>query len=148
MFKPWETLAGCSLGTWSYRIVVIELLKVLERCNEEEELSGTPEFLNQTYRDMAGYDDEENAQEIMETVDEVVYHINDYMGFLPPYCTVWCEDNEWIVTPYIDDELPRVADCPEEHTEDYIYVVNDHGNVDCMYWNDSAKEYKIVWSMV
>jgi len=154
MFEPWETIAGCSLGTRTQREILIDLIKVAEKCEKEswpmiaQGLVAPSEEVNHWLRQLAQYSDEYFEHEMHEMAEDIVELIGSYLDLLPAYCSVLLNNGEWTITPYIDHELPRFESTPDEYVDDHVYVVNDHGNVSCMQWENEIKEYNCVWSMV
>jgi hypothetical protein len=132
-----ETLAGSSLGTWSNRAIAYELVSILEKVSQFDCLD--------FYKTIAACEDDSDILIIIQ--EDIVEKLNEYMP-MPEFCTVTLQDGEWIVIPYIDDDLKRVADIPEAYTDDYVLFVNDHGNVTCYQWNDTKREYVSIWDMV
>jgi hypothetical protein len=72
----------------------------------------------------------------------------------PPYATFGAHDGDgacygfWPITD--DDELPRLIagdPIPREHWGEDVYLVNDHGNVDCGHVNKRG-EFRAYWSVV
>jgi hypothetical protein len=150
--RPFEVLAGSSHGLSTPRQTAIELIAF---CNLFE-FSGTGAdvAIQKAFQEkVQGYTYElastadENSDDIFEIQEDLATLINEYVP-LPVSCTLSLQDNEWIVLPYIDDELPRLDECPETFVDDVIYSVNDHGNVDCYEWIPAKQEYRNVWSMV
>lgn len=150
--KPFQTIAGSSYGQQSPRETAIELIafcSLVEFKDTGADVATQKAFMEKvqeyTY-ELASISDEE-TDSIFEIQEDLAALINDYLP-LPVSCTVTLQDNEYIVLPYIDDSLPRLAECPETFVDDVIYSVNDHGNVDCFEWMPAKQEYKNVWSMV
>jgi len=147
ILQPWQRIAGCSQGTTSEREVVVEMLETLDYLAKQVEAQQGFEIgreANKLWRELAAEQD--------ETVDAMDYGIdfaeivND---LLPPSCTMLWEDNEFRVTPYVDDEIPRFADfddIPDDFDDTEYYIVNDHGNV--AYYVRHDGEFVMVWDMV
>ena len=139
-------IAGCSLGTWSQ-------LDNLQGCIDA--VSSTTQTDCKEYKAMIDKYDHGNDISshdsfiIDEMIEEMIDILNNDMP-IPDSCSVSWQDNELLVLPYIDDEIPRYEDIPDNlQNGDYtIYVVNDHGNVTCMYWDDQKREYISQWDMV
>ena len=134
-----ESIAGDTFGTSTPREVTIEMLENLEKVTSCIDLIPY-------YKTLAALSDE-STDEMEEMQEELAGHFNDEAP-LAPYCLVELQEGEWRVVPQIDDEVPRVDECPDEYMEDYVYVVNDHGNVTLMGWEHSKNEYQSIWSMV
>lgn len=95
--------------------------------------------IHRAWKDLANTNDDD--------VDVADYErIFDDYDVLPASCYITWQDNELIVLPFIDDDVPRLPDYPESFVEDVVYVVNDHGNITCQEWN--GKKYVTVWDMV
>ena len=125
------TITGSNDGGFSAREMATDIIQTAE-------YAGT--LLPAAWRELAQTDDDD--------VDP-----NDYLDLLEPLsispsCSITWQDNELLVLPYIDDEIPRFTDYPDGFQPDgeVIYVVNDHGNVTCQAWN--GKAYETVWDMV
>lgn len=95
--------------------------------------------------------DNDPAWDGCEIVDELSDALNQ---IAPPYCTFGASDGDgacfgfW---PIVDhDELPRVDagdPIPRECRGEDIYIVNDHGNVECGYVDRRGKFHEY-WSAV
>jgi len=138
----WEHLAGCSLGSWTVRATTLELIKVLDTTTQSDPVP----YL----KELAGLGDD-LKQDMYDLQEDIVSELNEYMP-MPAYCHVALNDNEWQVIPYIDEELPRLEDVPEEYQEGHILQISDHGNVTCYEWQQCPAgchgEYKEIWAMV
>lgn len=110
-----DTLAGSSFGGVSIQEVAHALKAAYRRVADREWNQPAPSDTG----DVSG-------EEWDAYVDEI---IDGLSGFAPPYCDVCWEDNEVRVLPYIDDELPRFEEIPDDFEGDYCYTVTDHGNV-------------------
>ena len=141
-FEPvpaFTTVAGCTIGTQTPRETTLELIDVADKVSAHIDCKTA-------YRDLAAMPDD-MSQDMFELQEDIADQLNYYMP-MPPCCSVTLQDNEWIVLPYIDDDLPRFDEVPEEFSEDVIYTVNDHGNVSCYWWNSNDREYVEQWTMV
>ena len=138
MLKAFDYLTGSNYGTMTEREICMDLVAILDEWRSDM----TPEY----YRALAGLHDTEH-QELHDIQQEIIDHL-DYYAERHPYTVFEWSNNELIVMPFIDDELEQVEECPESYSGDYLYLVNNHGNVDLLQWNPDTKEYRIVWSMV
>lgn len=136
-----ETIAGSSIGVSSDRETTAEMIEAVETTTSIHKLS-TDRF----WQELARLSDD-NSGEMYEIQEECADLLNESMP-MPEFCSVTLEDNEWRVIPEIDDYLTRVSDIPEEYSEDYLLLVNDHGNVTCLEWNNNTREYQSIWDMV
>ena len=133
-----ETLAGCNVGENSPRSVVTELVKVLEMTTQAD--------CSQYWRDIATSMDDDDY--LVTLQDDLAQEIEDRAP-IADYCTVSKQGEEWVVLPYIDEDLQRFDETPTEtQGSDHILVISDHGNVTCMWWDCSKNEYVEIWSMV
>jgi len=141
-YKPFDVIAGSSVGGWSNREMAAEIIR---HCVILSSDGGTAERL---YRELAETSDEDiDVDGYTEKLEETA------VDSLPPYCVIQWQDNELTVIPYIDDDLPRFDHHLDHYsagaapTYEYIHV-NDHGNADLFVWNDSKRDFDLVWSMV
>lgn len=130
-------LAGSSLGTWTNREIACELVATLGKVSDFDCL----EF----YTTIACCNDDDDI--LIDIQDDIAEKLNEYMP-MPEFCTVTLNDGEWAVIPYIDDELNRVDEIPDDFSDEYLLLVNDHGNVTCLQWSVNKQEYKSIWDMV
>lgn len=141
-YKAFDVIAGSSAGGWSDREIAAEIIK---HCVILSSDSGTAESLYRELAETADYD-----IDVQGWTDELIETAEDS---LPPYCTIKWQDNELTVLPYIDEELPRHSDhldhCNDGPVPTYEYLhVTDHGNVDLFCWNESKRDFDLIWSMV
>jgi hypothetical protein len=140
-FQAFDVLAGSSYGTWTQREVCAELLRL-----QDEHLKV---YIDE-WRTLANCSDDD--VEIMGgLIDSVIDTFNDLADeFLPASCSICWRDNEITVLPFLDDQCPSidsaVEDVPEQYVDEIIYMINDHGNVDCYEWD--GKNYVHQWGMV
>ena len=150
--QAFDSLAGCSLGTWSNRDTVISML---EAVRENRDAINTPDIypdLENEYRDLAKTDDDDVQPEDYEAF------VVDYLdAVLPAYCSLSWVDGEFRVTPFVDDELTKVDELPTDDDgeeinpdgDDHILVVTDHGNVTLFEWETvGIHHWSEVWGMV
>ncbi len=134
----WTTIAGSRYGTETPRATAFELIQNLGLLNHHHADRLMSELAE-------SYDD---SQDILDIQDEAAEYLNDCLN-MPSDCTVALDDGEWIVTPYVDEDLPRITDYPDKHIgEDDALVVNDHGNVTRIQWDASSREYRTLWELV
>jgi len=137
------SIAGDTLGTCTQREIACEMLKVLETASSVG--------CSQLWQDIATTTDDD--QYLIDIQADLSQAIQDNCP-LPDYCTVELQDGEWLVLPYVDDDLPRLEDTPDNlatidgQTAYDILVVNDHGNVDFKQWDHNQCEYVTQWAMV
>ncbi|GAF84818.1 unnamed protein product [marine sediment metagenome] len=140
-----EVITGSSYGGFTPREIAVDLIYAIEKVTN---LIDT----KQDWQYLATYSDNE-LTEIDELISEYIQHLN-YYAPIPDSCSIDWHDNELIVMPYIDDEIERFEDCPDDFSDDVIYVVNDHGNVTCYRWNpndvsgNQTGAYNAIWDMV
>jgi len=132
-------VAGDTAGTWSQRQIAVEMAKTLETVSSDSYIC------HQTFIDIASSDDDD--QFLMDVQQNLADMLTEHAP-IPDYTNIALQDGEWFVKPYLDDELQRFDDCPDEFSDDTILIVNDHGNVTCMQWSESEKEYQSIWAMV
>ena len=133
-------IAGCSLGTWSdYDSAKALVDAAVSISSDSSVLKLKAEFEEISEDDETGI--------LYEFQDDATQFINDH-DTLEDYCSLSVDDGEWIVRPYIDDELPSFDDYQEEFQGDHILIVNDHGNTTCQRWDYSTNEYKTIWDVV
>jgi len=133
------TIAGSSIGIQTPRETAIELLTTLDTI---QSFMST----NKLWRELAQCSDTE-TDILFEIQEEIAEHIA-YYGNIPEFCSVTLQDNEFIVLPYLDDDLEKFNECPDDFHGDHVLVVNDHGNVTCFQWDANDKSYKDIWAMV
>lgn len=133
-------IAGCSLGTWSDYETTEAMVKAAVS------VSSHGAVLNLKAEFDALPDNDMDAQDAMyEMQQEAAEYIADHVD---DYCTVELRDGEWLVIPYIDDELPSFNDYQDDYRGQYILVINDHGNTTLQRWRFDKSEYETVWSVV
>lgn len=139
-----EHIAGDSLGTWTERETTTALIEVLETVSQVDTA--------RLWKDLAMLSDDDFG-DMLDIQEEVVCELNESMA-MPAYCHVTLQDNEWRVTPYIDEEVVCMSTDvwyevdQNQHGFDHVYVVNDHGNVTCWEWREDKVEYVPIWAMV
>ncbi len=166
LVKPFDHIAGCSTGTWTDGESVIAILDFIQAIEDN------PQY-NETFPPMAQYWKEFAVDLVNDKADDLDTIDLDYWTdrliehcdvVLPAYCSFSWEDNELRVVPYIDDELTKVDELPcidgeWEHAnpdnEEYILLINDHGNATLFEWFDSHRgdsdqyqTWQEVWGMV
>ena len=130
------TLAGSTYGTATARDTTAYLIKTLHIISKVD--------VSNYWRDLAEMNDDD-TQDMWDMQSILADEINDHAN-LPESCSVQLQDGEWIVLPYIDDEIEKFVELPDTYVNDTIYTVTDHGNITCWSWiNDSYVEQ---WSMV
>lgn len=150
LFKAFQHIAGCSLGTWSDLDSAIGCLDFIQAYDNHPGYNDIyPDaLLKKEFRDLCV--DHENID--LDWYSELVTdHCSDA---LPVSCAFSWDDGEFRITPFIDDDIPKFEELPEDEKEaeinpdndDFIYVVNDHGNVTCYQWRD--REWISIWDMV
>ena len=138
-----EVITGSSHGGFTNREMAIDLIKAVEMVS--------PMVCTNDWKLLAEYSDDD--QEINDLIAEYVEHLN-YYAPIPDSCVIEWHDNELIVMPYMDDEIPRFEDVPESFVEDVIYQVSDHGNCTCYRWNpndtsgNQTGAYNEIWGIV
>ena len=138
-----EVITGSSYGGYTPREIAVDLINAVEQFG----LCLYPE----DWKNLATYED--NSQEISDFIIEYTDLLND-CAIIPDSCSLTWHDNELIVMPYVDDEIEKFEDCPDDYSDDVIYVVNDHGNVTCYRWNpndvsgNQTGAYNEIWAMV
>lgn len=155
-FTAGDLICGSAHGTWTPRQ---EVLCMIDTIKEMENSPAMPERhvdLANMYRDLATMNDDEIDP--TDWVDEFNHEMEEY-GVFAPFCSAWYEDNELRVTanvenmkegatPWSDElhhDLERNVDTNPEN-DDYVYEVNDHGNVTLFAWKDG--EWKVEWAVV
>ena len=136
--EAFTSIAGDSLGTWSDRETTAAMLEAVDTVTARDTHKLWVELARCTD------DDPNNMWEIQRDAADL---LNEFAP-LPPYCVIDLTNSEWRVSPYLDDELERFEDTPEDYQGDDVLIVNDHGNVTLMHWNAADREYESVWSMV
>lgn len=137
-----EVIAGSSMGGWSTRDFCASLIHAIETVSDRQ--------CQETWKELARYSDIDDADELGGLLEELIDDWNDCAN-MPDFCYLTFYDNELVVLPDVESmmmDTPQVADIPEAYTGDTIFFVNDHGNVDYLYWNESKREYEIAWSVV
>lgn len=141
--KPFDHIAGCSLGTWTGRDQAVAIIETMEKLQAS---LGTERYnleIDSAWRDLAQCaDDDIDVTEYSDTLEIL------FSDSLPVSCCFSWGDGEFRVTPYVDHCAETFDDVPESFVDDYIYTVTDHGNVDCWSWDHVHKEYRHVWGMV
>ena len=152
MFNAFDVIAGCSLGTWTQIMVLEELIDTLNfNTNGQQDgtkpCAGSRECAKDLIHDLDHIQPDNEDYDVLvdEMVIEAIGHLN-YYAEIPESTTIGWRDNEVTVIPFIDEDNPRVADWPEDYLEDIVYLINDHGNVDCLEWRNG--EYRSIWDMV
>ncbi len=144
VIPAFEVIAGSSQGGWSSREFAVTMLEACVTC--------TSSLMTDEWEELAGYADDD-----VEAIDEMIQDAMEHLIYnapIPESCTIEWRDNEIIVLPFLDDDIPRFEDCPDDHSEDVIYTVNDHGNVTCWQWNPNNVDgnqtgaYESIWDMV
>jgi hypothetical protein len=139
-----EVITGSTYGGFTPREMAVDLIKAVELVTSLIDTKTDWQFL-------AICEDDDPA--ISEFIEEYTRHL-DYYAPIPDSCSIEWHDNELIVMPYIDDEIPRFEEVPESFIEDVIYQVSDHGNVTCYRWNpndvsgNQTGAYNEIWAMV
>lgn len=131
-------IAGSNNGSCSNKGIAFDMLKAYDKIRSENHVSS-----DKMWCDLAWCNDDD---EYLLTLQAEIAELITQTDRLPRYCTIELQDGEWLVLPYIDESLERFSDIPDIKTDDYILVVNDHGNVACMEWDQG--EYKSIWDMV
>ena len=165
-FEIGDVLAGSSLGNKTMGFITNELFELAG----DHDKSLKEEYLNlQTVNSARS----ENNQPIEDSLEIEVSFQNDLVEILtehlelPPFTFIDTRDGEYIVSVDYDevnwlfafDSLPhhKVIDpqevindinayTNEDNFEDFITVINDHGNIALYSWDGT--EYKAVWSIV
>ena len=151
VIPAFTTIAGGTAGGWTYREICVEILDALDR------IVG----FSETYNYWVDLERHEDYQVIeCNFVDELMDYWNEHVDTMPDFCWLTFHDNEAIVLPDVDsmlEETYRVDSIPDTMTpiEDEhgrvqrtLAHVNDHGNVDYLYFDDNKREYVIAWSVV
>jgi hypothetical protein len=138
----WEHVAGSSLGTWSEVEITEALIKAVESIRSDSSVHELREDWEKLNYFLNGRQDHDAIYDFqVDAVDLINSH-----GTVEDYCTLDVQDGEWMVRPYIDDELPRFDDYQDDYQGDHVLIVNDHGNATCQRWN--GKAYVTIWDMV
>ena len=159
LVKPFDHIAGCSLGTWTRESSIVAILDFIQSVNDSP-------LYNDFFPDMAKYW-REFAMDLMSNPDDLdIDHYSDLVTdlcdqVLPVSCSFGWDDGEFRVQPFIDDCITKLSELATDEndneinpwSDDFVYLVNDHGNVDCYEWRpvqDSCIQYEwsLVWSMV
>lgn len=137
--EAFEHVAGESTGSWSVRETAATMIDVVSMVTNIDTLRYWIELAKLT-------DDQVDA--MFEMQEELAEALNDNAP-LPPYCSVTCDDSEWRVLPMLPDpeEVERVEELPEDHTEDELLVFNDHGKATLYTWNLHTFEYDEQWEI-
>lgn len=146
--KPFEHIAGCSLGTWSDRDSALACLDTIRAACDSPTASHADLSIDllSHYRELA--EDADDCIDLDYYADLVDRYLSEY---LPSSCAFSWDDGEFRVTPYVDDCLPRYSELPETEQDadgDELYLVNDHGNVGHYTWDYNTREWSLIWSMV
>lgn len=142
-------VAGCSLGTQTARETTAEMIGVLHTVTQVH----TEPF----WKDLAETTDED-TQNMFEIQQEVANDLDIHMP-MPQFCSVTLQDNEWTVLPQDldnidqDEGMTKTDELPDEYLNDFVAVVNDHGNVTMYQWeihtgNIQFGSYKEIWAVV
>jgi hypothetical protein len=140
-----EVITGSNYGGYTPREIAVDLITALGK------VTGLIDTRSDWQELAAASDDE--SEVIESIISDYVDHLN-YYAPIPESCSIRWHDNELIVLPYIDDEIPRYEECPDSFVDDVVYVVNDHGNVTCYQWNpndvsgNQTGAYNVIWEMV
>ena len=134
----WEHIAGCSLGTWSDYDTAKALVDAAVAISSDSGALTMQSELNEVNED-------DTSGILFDFQDDAAEYINNH-ATIEDYCSLDVQDGEWIVRPYIDDELPSFDDYQDDYQGDHVLIVNDHGNVTCQRWN--GKAYVTIWDMV
>ena len=165
-FNAFDVLAGSDLGTWSECEVIEELIDILNfQCGPESKKVAL-QIIHESDQAMTDNNtsvlDDLEPEYLNDLFNDLIDSLNDF-ALHPDSTYIESRNGEVIVTPYLDDDLPRLADHPENMVYANIgtgqgfdadnnqvpheyYLVNDHGNVDFMQWDGS--KYANTWSMV
>ena len=142
-----EVITGSTQGGYTAREMAVDVITALETVTGCKTVDTKSDW-----KYLATCSDDETT-EIDCLIAEYIDHLN-YYALIPDSCSLTWQDNELIVLPYIDDEIPRFDECPDDFSEDVIYVVNDHGNVTCYRWNPNdvsgsqTGAYNEIWALV
>lgn len=156
--NAFDTIAGCSLGTKSWREVCAEIIDYVGSHSEN----------NPAVRDqwvtLANCPDNECLDLSTELGN---WAADELAELIPPYCYIDWQDNELRVLPSVESaredtdvwvcgELPDEDDCRQ--SGDLALVINDHGNATLYQWEDVesvhdewAKDrghWRYVWAVV
>jgi hypothetical protein len=141
MIPAFEVITGSSYGGFTQREMAVDLLKAVELVTSQIDTKAD-------WQDLAEYSDDDS--EINDLISEYVDHLNEYAP-IPDSCSISWQDNELIVMPYIDDEIEKFEEVPDDFSDDVIYQVSDHGNVTCFHWERISRlqgKYVEIWAMV
>ena len=143
--SAFEVITGSTYGGFTPREIAVDLINALEIVTS---LIDT----KRDWQELAAAPDDET--EVIEgIISDYIDHLNCYAP-IPDSCAIGWHDNEIIVMPYIDDEIPKFEDVPDSFIDDVIYQVSDHGNCTCYRWNpndvsgNQTGAYNEIWSMV
>lgn len=139
LLNAFDTLAGSSFGGYNSENFVDEMIGV---CIKLQII--TIDEVYDYFKMMIDPDPDVLA----DCIDELIEKINEHPELMPPCCCAIMDDNEVRIIPYLDDDVPGLADYPKSKHDDHdvIFIVNDHGNVTCQEW--TGAEYVTVWEMV
>ena len=144
----WEHITGSSDGGYTQWEMANDLVNVAVCVSSDSSVLELQSELQSMPDDLSD-DQDQQCIEIQEAAIQIIESATSF----PEYCSLSFEDNECIVRPYIDDELPTFEDYKndmpqDEFLGDFVLNVNDHGNITCLKYDYNTKEYDEYWSMI
>ena len=161
-----DVLAGSSLGSKSIGFITNELFELAG----DHAKSLKDEYLNLQTVNAARSDKDQPMEDTLEIEvsfqNDLVEILTEHLQ-LPPFTFIDTRDGEYIVSVDSDEinQLFAFDSCPhhkvidpqqvindinaytdEDNFEDFITVINDHGNIELYSWDGT--EYKAVWAIV
>ena len=107
MYKAFDLIAGSSIGNIDLRSTLNDAIDELIHSYSIEGNS-SPQCVTSWRYELACTNDDDLGM----LADVIVDDLNDHMD-MSDYCTIIWHDNEIIVMPYIDDEVVKLSDHPE-----------------------------------
>ena len=144
LLKAFDHIAGSALGASSDAETIIDLLSFIEMVENNPGYNEVFPPMDKHWKefavDMVCNPDNLDVEYYADLVDEYCNQA------LPLSCCFAWHDGEYIIEPFIDECAEQFEEVPDNLCGDYIYTVNDHGNVTCYEWRNG--EYLLLWDMV
>ena len=151
--KPFDVIAGSSVGGWSDRAMCFAMINYLDAVNtaafDQTGRACDDDKVIELFSELA-IDTDDNID--VEYYERETADLLDHL--LPDYCYIAFHDNELTVLPAVEaasEEFDPVEEIPEHGSDDFYLVVNDHGNTTLyrkQFTGSITFEYVEVWSVV